>query len=44
MEPFFEIPVKNKEEACEAITEMSKNNDIQQVIYCIMNVLYIPTN
>ena len=42
--PFFEIPVKNKEEACEAITEMSKNNDIQQVIYCIMNVLYIPTN
>ena len=25
--PFFEIPVKNKEEACEAIIEMSKNND-----------------
>ena len=25
--PFFEIPVKNKEEAYEAITEMSKNND-----------------
>ena len=24
---FFEIPVKNKEEACEAIIEMSKNND-----------------
>ena len=25
--PFFEIPVRNKEEAYEAITEMSKNND-----------------
>ena len=25
--PFFEIPVKNKEEAYEAISEMSKNND-----------------
>ena len=25
--PFFEIPVKNKEEASEAIIEMSKNND-----------------
>ena len=25
--PFFQIPVKNKEEAYEAITEMSKNND-----------------
>ena len=25
--PFFEIPLKNKEEASEAITEMSKNND-----------------
>ena len=25
--PLFEIPVKNKEEAYEAITEMSKNND-----------------
>ena len=25
--PFFEIPVKNKEEACEAIIEISKNND-----------------
>ena len=25
--PFFEIPVKNKEEAYEQITEMSKNND-----------------
>ena len=24
---FFEIPVKNKEEACEAIIEMSRNND-----------------
>ena len=25
--PFFEIPVKSKEEACEAIIEMRKNND-----------------
>ena len=25
--PFFEIPLKNKEEAYEAIIEMSKNND-----------------
>ena len=25
--PFFDIPVKNKEEAYEAITEMSRNND-----------------
>ena len=25
--PFFEIPVKNKEEAFEAIIEMSKDND-----------------
>ena len=25
--PFFEIPVKNKEEAFEAIIEMTKNND-----------------
>ena len=25
--PFFEIPAKNKEEAYEAIIEMSKNND-----------------
>ena len=25
--PFFEIPVKNKEEAHEAIIEMNKNND-----------------
>ena len=25
--PFFEIPVKNKEEACETIIEMTKNNN-----------------
>ena len=25
--PFFEVPVKNKEEACEQIIEMSKNNN-----------------
>ena len=29
--PFFEIPVKNKEEAYEAIIEMSKNNDFTAV-------------
>ena len=32
--PFFEIPVKNKEEAYEAIIEMSKNND-----YATVNLL-----
>ena len=32
--PFFEIPVKNKGEAYEAIIEMSKNND-----YTIGNLL-----
>ena len=26
-EPFFEVPVKNKQEAYEQIIEMSKNND-----------------
>ena len=26
--PFFEIPVKNKEEEYEAIIEMSRNNDL----------------
>ena len=25
--PFFDIPIKNKEEACEAIIEMSKTNE-----------------
>ena len=32
--PFFEIPINNKEEAYEAIIEMSKNND-----YTISNLL-----
>ena len=31
--PFFEIPIKNKEEAYEAIIEMSKIMITQQVIY-----------
>ena len=31
--PFFEIPVKNKEEAYEAIIEMSTQLQQQQVIY-----------
>ena len=42
--PFFEIPVKNKEEAYEAIIEMSKNKDTQQVIYWIMNISKITIN
>ena len=37
--PFFEIPIKNKEQAYEANIEMSRNNDyIQQAIYQIMNI------
>ena len=32
--PFFEIPIKNEEEAYERIIEMSKNND-----YTIGNLL-----
>ena len=41
---FFEIPVKNKEEAYEAIIEMSKNNDYTTEIYWIMNVFQNTTN
>ena len=29
--PFFKVPVKNKEEAYEAIIEMSRNNDYRTV-------------
>ena len=42
--PFFEIPVKNKEEAYEAITEMSKIMIIQQAVYWIMNIFQNTTN
>ena len=33
---FFDLPVKNEEEAYEKNTEMSKNNDTQLVIYSIL--------
>ena len=42
--PFFEIPVKNKEEAYEAIIKTSKNMIPLQVIYWIMNISKIITN
>ena len=42
--PCFEIPVKNKEEAYEAITEMSKIMITQQVIYWIMSISKITIN
>ena len=42
--PFFEIPVKNKEEAYETIIGMSKNRTIQQAIYWIMNIPRIATD
>ena len=37
--PFFQIPVKNKEVAYEAIIEMSKIMTIQQIIYWIMIII-----
>ena len=42
--PFFEIPVKNKEEPYEQIIEMCKIITIQQAIYWIMNTSKIFTN
>ena len=42
--PFFEIPVKNKEEVYEQIIEISKIMISQQVIYWIMNISKIITN
>ena len=42
--PFFEIPVKNKEEAYEAIIEMSKNNDYTTCNFWIMNIFQNITN
>ena len=42
--PFFEIPVKNKEEAYEQIIETSKNNDYTKVICWIMNISKTITN
>ena len=31
--PFFDLPVKKKQEAYEKLIEMSRNNAIQQEIY-----------
>ena len=42
--PFFEIPVKNKEEAYEQIIETSKNNGYTKVICWIMNISKTITN
>ena len=42
--PFFEIPLKNKEETYEAVIEMSKNKDYTTVIYWIMSVSKIITD
>ena len=36
--PYFEIPIKNKEEAYEQIIEMSKNKDYTAGNYWIMNI------
>ena len=42
--PFFEIPVKNKEEPYEEIIEISKNNDYITGNYWIMNISKIFNN
>ena len=42
--PFFEIPVKNKEEAYEITIEMTKPIITQQAIYWIMNISKIIIN
>ena len=42
--PFFEIPLKNKEEAYEAVIEMIKNKDYTTAIYWIMSVSKIITD
>ena len=42
--PFLGIPVKNKEEAYEAIIEMSKIMITQRAIYWIMNIFQNTTN
>ena len=36
---FFDLPIKTEEEACEKIIDISRNSDIQQVIYLIMVTL-----
>ena len=41
---FFEIPVKNKEEAYEAIIEINKNNNYTKGNYWIMNISKKITN
>ena len=42
--PFFEIRVKNKEEAYEQIIELSRNNDYATGIYWIMKIPKTTTN
>ena len=41
---FFDVPVKNKEEAYEKIMNISKNNDCTMVIYWTMNTSQNVTN
>ena len=41
---FFDVPIKNKEEAYEKSIEMSKNNDYTTGNYWIMNVFQIIIN
>ena len=42
--PFFEIPVKNKEEAYEVIIESAKIMTAQQVIYWTMSIFQDTTD
>ena len=42
--PLFEIPVKNKEEAYEAIIEMSKNSDYRTGNLLTMNIVQNTTD
>ena len=41
---FFDLPVKNKEEAYEKVIEISRNNVYQLVIYWTMDTFGIITN
>ena len=41
---FFDLPVKNEEEAHKEIIEMSNNNDYTTVIYWILVILKKITN
>ena len=42
--PFFEIPVRNKEEAYDAIIETTKNNNYRTGNSWIMNIIKVTTN